>query len=377
MTDERVHEMRAHWRLSVAALSIATTLGICGASRAWAVAAPSEAITILMSSPTRDTLYANLTSVPLKMGYFSAEGLTVNFANVPGGAAAAQIVASGKADMYFGSGDGVFKTRQLGGDLKMVYVMNNNLQYYPAVAVNSPIKDIAGLKGKKLGVLSLSMGGIPYYRAMLAAGGLDPDKDVTLIAVGQGAQALVALRSGIVDALCEWDVEYAAEENSGIRYRKLLPPNFERDINNGMTSSVVTTDAFIRAHPDAVEKYLRAVAKATVFCLHNEAACVRIHWDVYPDMKPQDADTSAALQNAVHVLDARYAWYDYSRFSGIHRWGDTTDQRIKNTAALLLKNGDINAILPVSDYFTRQFLGFANNFNQAAIAKQAVTYKTQ
>jgi NitT/TauT family transport system substrate-binding protein len=330
-----------------------------------------------MSSPTRDTLYANLTSVPQKLGYFSAEGLTVNFANVPGGAAAAQIVASGKADMYFGSGDGVFKTRQLGGDLKMVYVMNNNLQYYPAVPINSPIKDLAGLKGKKLGVLSLSMGGIPYYRAMLAAGGLDPDKDVTLIAVGQGAQALGALRSGIVDALGEWDVEYAAEENSGIRYRKLLPPNFERDINNGMTSSVVTTDAFIRAHPDAVEKYLRAVAKATVFCLRNEAACVRIHWNVYPDMKPQDADSSAALQNAVHVLDARYAWYAYNRFPGIHRWGDTTDQRIKNTAALLLKNGDINAVLPVSDYFTRQFLGFANNFNETAIAKQAETYKPQ
>lgn len=357
--------MKTPWKLVALMLSLAMTLG----------AAPSESITVIMSSPTRDTLYANLTSVPLKLGYFAAEGLTVNFANVPGGAAAAQIVGSGKADAYFGSGDGVFKTRQLGGDLKMVYVMNNNLQYYPAVAADSPIKTLAGLKGKKLGVLSLSMGGIPYYRAMLAAAGLDPDKDVTWLAVGQGAQALAALRSGTVDALGEWDVEYAAEENMGIRYRKLLPPNYERDINNGMTSSVVTTDAFIKAHPDTIEKYLRAVAKATVFCLHNEAACVRIHWEVYPDMKPQDADSPAALQNAVRVLDARYAWYDYGKFPGVHRWGDTTDQRIKNAAALLQKNGDINAVLPVSDYFTRQFLGFANDFRRAAIIKQAETYR--
>lgn len=343
------------------------------ASQFPARAATPETLTIVMSS-TIDTLYANVTSVPLKLGYFAAEGLTVHFAVVPGGAAAAQIVEGGKADMYFGTSDAVFKTRQMGGDLNMVYVMNNNLQYYPVVPVNSPIKDIAALKGKRLGVLSLAMGGTPYYRAILAAGGLDPDNDVAFVAVGQGAQAIVALTSGAVDALALWDVEYAQEETTGIRYRKLLPPNYERDLNNGITSAVVTTDKVIRAHPDAIKAYLRAVAKATVFCLHNEAACVRIHWEMYPENKPQDADTPTGLRNAVHVLDSRYAGYDFHRYPGIRRWGDTTDQRIKNTATLLLKS-DSTAVRPVSDYFTRQFLAFANDFNSASVAKEAEKYK--
>src|ERR1700693_3756741 len=342
-------------------------------SQSGASAATPETITVVMTS-TIDTLYANVTSVPQKLGYFAAEGLTVHFAVVPGGAAGAQIVEAGKADMYFGTSDAVFKLRQMGGDLRIVYVMNNNLQYYPVVPVGSPIKDIAALKGKRLGVLSLAMGGTPYYRAILAAGGLDPDKDVTFVAVGQGAQALAALKSGAVDALALWDVEYALQETTGIRYRKLLPANYERDLNNGITSALVTTDKVIRAHPDAIKAYLRAVAKATVFCLQNQAACVRIHWETYPDNKPQDADTPTGLQNAVRVLDSRYVGYDFHRYPGIRRWGDTTDQRVKNTATLLMRN-DPTAVGPASDYFTRQFLGFANDFNAASVAKEAENYK--
>ena len=37
-----------------------------------------DTITVVLSSPTKDTFYANVSSVPLRLGYFAAEGLTVN-----------------------------------------------------------------------------------------------------------------------------------------------------------------------------------------------------------------------------------------------------------------------------------------------------------
>lgn len=343
----------------------------------WTSSAPAaeKKTTVILTTALREILYANISSVPLHLGYFADEGLTVNFANVPGGAVGAQLVAGGKGDMYFGSVDQVFKVRPLGGTLKIVYVMNQGRQYYPVVLENSPIKEIAHLKGKRIGVLSLAMGGIPYYKAILAEGGLNPERDVTFIAVGQGAQALAALTKGAVDALALWDTEIATIENMGYRFRKFLPS--ADPSGAGVSSSIVTTDAYIKSSPDVIKSYLRAIAKATVFCLHNEAACAQIHWAVYPESRPQDAGTPEGLQKALHVLRTRYQLYEIKRFPDISQWGGSTDERFKRYTELLLSSGQLQAVRPVSEYFTREFLDYANGFDAGKIQAEARNYKLE
>jgi NitT/TauT family transport system substrate-binding protein len=336
-----------------------------------AVAAPSmadEAMTILLTTPRNEVFYANLSAAPLKLGYFKQEHLDVKFAFVPGGSVGAQVVGGGKAEMYFGPMDAVFKATLVGGNLKAVYVVNHGQQYFPVVAPDSPIRDLKGFKGKKIGMLNLAFGGMPSYKALFKEVGLDPDRDLTFIAVGQGAQALSALTSGTVDGLALWDTEIANLENLGFTFRKFLPGP-----KTYVSSSIVTTQEIIDRRPDMVKGFLRAAAKGTVYCLANKEACVRMHWEVFPDTRPRGGGNAEELAAAVHVLDTRYALYDISKYKDVARWGDASDAQIDDAAEFMVKWGQLKSKMPPNAYFDRRFLDYANDFDAADIRKQAMS----
>ena len=53
------------------------------------------------------------------------------------------------------------------------------------------------------------------------AAGLNPDTDVTIVVAGEGAQTAAMVRSGQVDALSQFDTQYAMVENAGVKLRLL------------------------------------------------------------------------------------------------------------------------------------------------------------
>src|SRR6202023_33646 len=94
----------------------------------------------------------------------------------------------------------------VGGNLKAyivaqhVYEKPGGFSVYWAVKDDSPIKTIADLKGKTIGI-SVIGGGTPGPFAMLVKkNGVDPDKDIKLVEVGF-AVSEDALRQGRVDAV--------------------------------------------------------------------------------------------------------------------------------------------------------------------------------
>jgi NitT/TauT family transport system substrate-binding protein len=347
-------------RATQAATAICLVLAVAGRMAA------AEPMTILLTTPRNEVFYANLSAAPLKLGYFKQEHLDVKFVFVPGGSVGAQVVGGGKADMYFGPMDPVFKANLIGGNLKAVYVVNHGQQYFPVVAPDSPIKDLRDFKGKKIGVLNLAFGGLPSYKALFKEVGLDPDRDISFIAVGQGAQALAALKSGTVDGLALWDTEIASLENTGFTFRKFLPGP-----KTYVSSSIVTRQDFIDQHPDVAKGFLRAIAKGTVYCLTNKEACVKMHWEVFPETRPRGGGTAAELAAAVHILDTRYALYDISRYKDVSRWGDAGDAQIDDAAEFMVKWGQLQKKLAPSAYFDRRFLDYANDFNPAEIKESA------
>ena len=64
-----------------------------------------------------------------------------------------------------------------------------------SVLEDGPIKDVKDLKGKTVGVFSLATGGIAFMKSYMRANGMDPDKDIQLVAVGLGAPPIEALRT--------------------------------------------------------------------------------------------------------------------------------------------------------------------------------------
>jgi NitT/TauT family transport system substrate-binding protein len=69
------------------------------------------------------------------------------------------------------------------------------------VKPNSSIKSYKDLRGKKIGVSNLGVSDYPVTRTVLRKIGIDPDKDVSWVAVGEGVTAGIALNRGDIDAL--------------------------------------------------------------------------------------------------------------------------------------------------------------------------------
>jgi len=62
------------------------------------------------------------------------------------------------------------------------------------VLPDSPIKTLADLKDKKLGVQSMGSAGTTFARAFVHDAGLDSQKDITFLPIGLGAQAITSIR---------------------------------------------------------------------------------------------------------------------------------------------------------------------------------------
>ena len=99
----------------------------------------------------------------------------------------------------------------VGGNLKAYIVAQHvfekpgGFSVYWAVMDNSPIKTIADLKGKTIGISVIGGGTQGPFNMLLKQNGIDPTKDIKLVEVGF-AVSEDALRQGRVDAV---DVESA------------------------------------------------------------------------------------------------------------------------------------------------------------------------
>ena len=88
----------------------------------------------------------------------------------------------------------------------------------------SPIKKLSDMKGKRMGVHNMGTSEYQVGRILISLSGLDPDKDVEWLAVGEAAGN--ALVKGDVDALIYFDTAFGTIEASGIKLDYLpLPPN--------------------------------------------------------------------------------------------------------------------------------------------------------
>ncbi len=111
------------------------------------------------------------------------------------------------------------------------------------------MQKVSDFKGKNIGIVSLASGGLPLLRSLLKANGLDPDKDVNIIATGAGAPALEALKSNRVQGLMFWNAAIAGFENAGAKLRLFRSPEWQRLPD----FSLATTQRAIERDPAMVE----------------------------------------------------------------------------------------------------------------------------
>src|SRR3989442_12007095 len=217
------------------------------------------------------------TSIPLTLGYWKAEGLDVEVTTLEGSTAGLQQLAAGNINFATVGPEVALIAREKGVKVKSFYVVSGVTIFRVVVPRESAIQTVADLRGKTIGCSALTSGAVPVARALLASGGLDPDKDVKWIAVGTGAPAAVALNGKSVDAMALWGDFQAGLENRGLQFREITAP-FMKDL---LGQVVVARDDFLAEHPDVAVAFPRGPPQATLFCLTHPPAAGRIHPEGY------------------------------------------------------------------------------------------------
>lgn len=327
-------------------------------------------ITFAVTTKDISVGHAAHSSIPNALGYWKEEGLDVTVASVEGSTAGAQQLAAGNLQFVSLSPEVVLISREKGVKIRVFYVQARETIYRIVVPADSPIKDMKDLKGKTIGVPSLASGSVPYTKALASSVGLDPEKDIQLLAVGVGAPLGLALQQKKVDAVGLWDTLQAGLELRDFKFRRLSPPIHHEMIGQ----SIAASDTYLAEHPKAAIGFARAIAKATLFGVTNPEAAVRIHWKLYPETKPQGIDEAKALKEAIHVFNARF---DLQRVDHREdkRYGAATTAQWERLKQIYKDQKMIQGTVTTAEAAEPKLVDEINKFDKQAVIRQAREWK--
>lgn len=350
------------------------TMALPGTLRAQA----RQKVVWAVSSATFETGTATQTSIPFVAGFFEEEGIDVELRSARGSALGAQLVITGQADVvHAGTSVGLMVPVSKGSPLVAFYNMITQNFQMPAVPADSPIRTLADLKGKKLGVIGQATATIPIVKAVLEDAGLDPNKDVTFVDVGYGAQAAAALwLSKQVDGLAMYDSLYAAIESVNperYRLRVLSSPLSDRI---SFQTALIARPETLRTRRDALVRLGRAHAKATVFALENPDAAVRIHYRRHPEQRPSNVDDATAVALGRRALLSRI---NNMRIDNMavkrDKWGFMHESDVVTYVDMLKKIGDVDRSVDPKVIYTNDLIDDINRFDVAEVRRRAREYK--
>jgi ABC-type nitrate/sulfonate/bicarbonate transport system substrate-binding protein len=221
----------------------------------------------------------------LARGFFKSEGLEIQPIFVRGGPAALAALVSGQVDFAeIGGAQAIMRSRSRGLDVSIIASISNATNYQ--VVGTKSARTIEDLKGKTLGVTGAGAFSDFAMRTFLRRRGIDPEKDVTLRAIGGSALRAGALERGLVAA-----APFAPEDTVRLTRAGLpLLANLS-DTLNIPQSVVATRNEVIEKLPDTTKRFLKALILGIQFVKTNKAEAIK-------------AGYKAGLQGDVEIVNA-------------------------------------------------------------------------
>lgn len=311
-------------------------------------------------------------AVAKKLGWYAKDGIDVELVPIPGSTDCVKFVATGNVAYALGSVEPLSIIRAQGVKAKVFYTAYQGYVYGIAVPRDSAIRSFADLKGKSIGVIAMGSAGVIVARALAANAGLDPDRDINIVVAGEGAQTAALLRAGQVDALSQFDTQYAMVENAGVRLRLLPARDIERFPSNGF----VALESTLEGNRGQAIAVAQGFAKGTLFAIANPEAAVRILWEVYPQTRPIGKDEATALRDDLKVLQARSQNWQLEK-GGVSKWGESSERNYSAYIDFLHKWGILKEKVAVRDLVTNDLIAGINAFDPAKITVEAKAYKAR
>ena len=302
------------------------------------------------------------------LGYNNAEGFTLDVKSL--GTNGNVQIAIDKGDIDFGVGVLSFQLPKYAkGELPPLV---NFYEYaYPykwdvVVKPGSPIKRYEDLKGKRIGVSGLGATDYPVTRSVLRNLGIDPEKDITWIAVGQGTPAGAALERGAIDALAYYDVGFGQIEAAGIALTYLPRPTNIPQIGGQF---IMARKDFLKANYKLAIGLGRSTAKASEFILANPEAGAKAFLRMYPEVAPKGKNEAEAARAVLTTIARRirlFRPYDKTK-----KMGYILESEILADA----KFAGLDTIKDVKPLYTNEYVDEIHKFDVEKIRAEARNYK--
>ena len=245
-------------RYFLAGLSAAGAAGLLGPRRALADEGPPETTTIRLA------FYTAICFAPLDVTeeLLRAEGFTdIQYVRAAGGFSAPQMIADGEVD--FGASFAGTVVYYIDAGLPITALTGLHVGCYELFA-RAPIRSISDLKGKKVGIQTLSSSGHLYVSIMAKHVGLDPNEDIEWVVPPSG-NAMELFAEGETDAFLGFPPEPQELRARGVN-RVILNTTTDKPWSEYLCCMIYGNRAWVRAHPVATKRFLRALFKAAEFC---------------------------------------------------------------------------------------------------------------
>lgn len=310
-------------------------------------------------------------AVAQKMGWYAERGISVVVTPLPGSTDCVKQVATGNLPFSVPSIEPVLILHPQGVKAKVFFTAYQSFGYGIAVPADSPIKDFADLKGKTIGVTSMASAGVVVARAQLERAGIDPNTGARIVVAGEGAQTAALLRSHQVDALSQFDTQYALVQNAGQKLRMLPLGDMAAYPGNGFFA----LESTIKDHRAEAIAVARGFAMGEIFTMANPEAAIRILYEVYPQTKPTGKTEAQAIADDVRVIRARMAHWDLAS-GGVTKWGESNIANFNSYIDFLVKYKVVPQKVPADQVITNDLVDEINaSFDQQKIEAQAKAWK--
>jgi NitT/TauT family transport system substrate-binding protein len=210
--------------------------------------------------------------VAYEKGFFKEEGVDVelvktNWDSLRDGLGLGRFDATHHLVMY------LVKPVESGLDVKITGGIHTGCLKVQASTRND-IKKVEDLRGKKIGVPVLGSPPFLFASRILAAHGMDPQKDVQWVRYGNDVMEL-ALKNGDVDAVATAEPIGTILESRGV-VRTVADLAVDPPYNDEFCCAVVVSGKFLRRDPAGAAKVTRALIKGAKWVHENKLAAARL-----------------------------------------------------------------------------------------------------
>jgi NitT/TauT family transport system substrate-binding protein len=196
-------------------------------------------------------------------GMFKQNGLDVKLDNITSSTGIPALI-SGDIQIAHLGGSETLSAAASGADLVILAITG---PVYPFVFMApASITSTDQLKGKKIGVSNIGSSSDIATRVMLTKVGLDPQKDVTIVAVGSLQNRMAALFSGAIDGGVAQPPDQIALEDKGFHVLYDLAAQKLPSVGD----CIVVKRDFLNSHKDVLQRYVDSIVQAIAYNKKNK-----------------------------------------------------------------------------------------------------------